>query len=302
MLRLRLRLVPELPDLSVYQDHLHTRLEGATLTAVRLNSPFLLRTVHPPVEELVGRKVVGVRRLAKQMVIVLEEEYFLVIHLMIAGRFRWAAAGAKIPGKVGQAAFDFSTGTLILTEAGKKKRASLRLVHGEVELARLDPGGLEVLETDLDAFAQRLQETNHTLKRALTDQRVFAGIGNAYSDEILLAAGLSPFKRPRSLSEEEMQRLHQATGKILRQWTQRLSEEAGEKFPAKVTAFHDAMAVHGKYRQPCPVCQSPVQRIVYAENEANYCARCQTGGRLLADRSLSRLLKDNWPKRLEDLE
>ncbi len=302
MLRLRLRLVPELPDLSVYQDHLRRRLEGATLTAVRLNSPFLLRTVDPPVEELLGRKVIGVRRLAKQMVIVLEEEYFLVIHLMIAGRFRWAAAGAKIPGKVGQAAFDFSTGTLILTEAGKKKRASLRLVHGEVELARLDPGGLEVLETDLDVFAQRLRETNHTLKRALTDQRVFAGIGNAYSDEILLAAGLSPFKRPRSLSEEEMQRLHQATGKILRQWTQRLSEEAGEKFPAKVTAFHDAMAVHGKYRQPCPVCQSPVQRIVYAENEANYCARCQTGGRLLADRSLSRLLKDNWPKRLEDLE
>ena len=294
--------MPELPDLRVYLDHLHTRLEGATLSAIRLNSPFLLRSVTPPIDELTGRKVVGVRRLAKQIVIALEDDYFMVIHLMIAGRFRWAASGAKIPGKVGQAAFDFSTGTLIITEAGKKKRASLRLVQGAAGLNDLDPGGLEVLDADFESFAQRLRETNHTLKRALTDQRVVAGIGNAYSDEILLAAGLSPFKRPSSLSDEEMQRLYQATGEILRRWTRRLSEEAGEKFPTKVSAFHDAMAVHGKYRQPCPVCQSPVQRIVYAENEANYCARCQTGGRLLADRSLSRLLKDNWPKRLEDLE
>jgi formamidopyrimidine-DNA glycosylase len=294
--------VPELPDLSVYLDHLQARLEGATLTGIRLNSPFLLRSVTPPVDELVGRNVIGVRRIAKQIVIALEGEYFLVIHLMIAGRFRWGASGAKIPGRVGQAAFDFSTGTLILTEAGKKKRASLRLVHGEAALSQLDPGGLEVLSIDLETFAQRLGETNHTLKRALTDQRVFAGIGNAYSDEILLAAGLSPFKRPSALSDEEMVRLYESAREVLRTWTQRLSAESGDKFPGKVTAFHEAMAVHGKYRQPCPVCQSPVQRIVYAENEANYCARCQTGGRLLADRSLSRLLKDNWPKRLEDLE
>lgn len=294
--------MPELPDLTVYIEHLESRLETATLQAIRLNSPFLLRSVTPPVEELIGRKVTAVRRLAKQIVIALEGDYFVVIHLMIAGRFRWAQPGAKIPGRVGQAAFDFSSGTLILTEAGKKKRASLRLVQGESALAELDPGGLEVLDADLESFTERLVATNHTLKRALTDQRVLSGIGNAYSDEILLAAGLSPFKRPGSLSEEEMHRLFDACRNTLRVWTQRLSEQAGDKFPTKVTAFHDAMAVHGKYRQPCPICQSPVQRIVYAENEANYCARCQTGGRLLADRSLSRLLKDNWPRRLEDLE
>lgn len=294
--------MPELPDLSVYLDHLEKRLTGARLEAIRLNSPFLLRTVTPKVEELIGHQVIGCRRLAKQIVIALEPDYFIVIHLMIAGRFRWADAGAKIPARGGLAAFDFTSGTLILTEASKKKRASLRLVEGESSLAELDPGGLEVVDIDLPTFAARLAETNHTLKRALTDQRVFAGIGNAYSDEILLAARLSPFKLPRGLSDEEMTRLYDACRQVLGEWTARLRSEAGEKFPTKVTAFHPAMAVHGKYREPCPQCGSPVQRIVYAENEANYCARCQTDGRLLADRSLSRLLKDNWPRRLEDLE
>ena len=294
--------MPELPDLSVYLEHLDNRLTGAKLEAIRLNSPFLLRTVTPKVEELIGHQVVGCRRLAKQIVIALEPEYFIVIHLMIAGRFRWADAGAKIPARGGLAAFDFSSGTLILTEASKKKRASLRLVEGESALAELNPGGLEVVDIDLETFAERLADTNHTLKRALTDQRVFAGIGNAYSDEVLLAARLSPFKLPRSLSDEEMARLYEACQQVLGEWTARLRTEAGEKFPTKVTAFHPAMAVHGKYREPCPQCGSPVQRIVYAENEANYCARCQTDGRLLADRSLSRLLKDNWPRRLEDLE
>jgi len=294
--------VPELPDLTVYLEHLSARLKGATLTSIRLNSPFLLRTVTPTVEDLLGREVLGVRRLAKQVVMVLTGDYFLVIHLMVAGRFRWAEPGAKVPARGGLAAFDFSTGTLILTEASKKKRASLRLVQGESALAELDPGGLEVLDADLTTFSQRLQAANHTLKRALTDQRVFAGIGNAYSDEILLSAGLSPFKLPRSLSEDQLERLYRACREVLTLWTDRLSAQAGDKFPGKVTAFHPQMAVHGKYRQPCPNCGAPVQRIVYAENEANYCAHCQTGGRLLADRSLSRLLKDNWPKRLEDLE
>ena len=294
--------MPELPDLSVYLDHLEKRFTGARLEAIRLKSPFLLRTVTPKVEELIGHQVIGCRRLAKQIVIALEPDYFIVIHLMIAGRFRWVDAGAKIPARGGLAAFDFTSGTLILTEGSKKKRASLRLVEGESSLAELDPGGLEVVDIDLPTFAARLAETNHTLKRALTDQRVFAGIGNAYSDEILLAARLSPFKLPRGLSDEEMTRLYEACRQVLGQWTARLRSEAGEKFPTKVTAFHPAMAVHGKYREPCPQCGSPVQRIVYAENEANYCARCQTDGRLLADRSLSRLLKDNWPRRLEDLE
>ena len=294
--------MPELPDLTVYLEHLSARLKGATLTSIRLNSPFLLRTVTPTVEDLIGREVLGVRRLAKQLVMVLTGDYFLVIHLMVAGRFRWAEPGAKVPARGGLAAFDFSTGTVILTEASKKKRASLRLVQGESALAELDPGGLEVLDVDLTTFSQRLQAANHTLKRALTDQRVFAGIGNAYSDEILLSAGLSPFKLPRSLSEDQLERLYRACREVLTLWTDRLSAQAGDKFPGKVTAFHPQMAVHGKYRQPCPNCGAPVQRIVYAENEANYCAHCQTGGRLLADRSLSRLLKDNWPKRLEDLE
>ncbi|MYF48665.1 MAG: formamidopyrimidine-DNA glycosylase [Gammaproteobacteria bacterium] len=294
--------MPEMPDLTVYLEHLEARLAGATLDGVRLKSPFVLRSVTPGVDEVCGLRVRSVSRLAKQIVLELEGDCFMVMHLMISGRLQWRAEGVRKPGRNVLALFDFSTGTLVFTEASKKKRAALRLVRGRAALAALDPGGLEVLQADLDAFADRLRNANHTLKRALTDQRVLAGIGNAYSDEILLTAGMSPFKRAGALSDEEAERLFSACRSVLTEWTERLRREAGDKFPAKVTAFHKEMAVHGKYRQPCPRCGSPVQRIVYAENEANYCARCQTDGRLLADRSLSRLLKDNWPKRLEDLE
>lgn len=294
--------MPEMPDLTVYLEHLEARLLGATLDGVRLGSPFVLRSVTPGVDEVRGLRVQGVRRLAKQIVLELEGDCFMVVHLMISGRLQWRAQGVRKPGRNVLALFDFSTGTLVFTEASRKKRAALRFVRGRTALAALDPGGLEVLQVDLEAFADRLRNANHTLKRALTDQRVLAGIGNAYSDEILLTAGLSPFKRAGALSDEEVERLFAACRSVLTEWTERLRLEAGGRFPAKVTAFHKEMAVHGKYRQPCPRCGSPVQRIVYAENEANYCARCQTDGRLLADRSLSRLLKDNWPKRLEDLE
>jgi formamidopyrimidine-DNA glycosylase len=294
--------VPELPDLTIYLEHIARRFEGEALTGIRLASPFLLRTVTPTIEEVSGNRLLGAHRLGKQIVLALENDFFLVIHLMISGRLQWGEAAAAVPKRRGLAAFDFESGCLVFTEASKKKRASLKLVRGDAELAALDPGGLEVLQIDRDAFAARIIDTNHTLKRALTDQKVFAGIGNAYSDEILLRARLSPFKRPVNLSEDEMTRLFDACVTVLRDWIVLLREEAGEKWPKKVTAFHEEMAVHGKYKAPCPVCGSPVQRIVYAENEANYCARCQTDGRLLADRSLSRLLKDNWPKRLEDLE
>ncbi len=294
--------MPELPDLDVYVEHLSRRIVGEPLQAIRLASPFVLRTVTPTALELSGRRVVAVSRLAKQLVIELEGAGYLVIHLMISGRLQWRDHGAAVPKRNGLAAFDFGSGTLILTEASKKKRASLRLVQGREGLAALDPGGLEVLDHDLLAFAERLRGTRHTLKRALTDQHVLAGIGNAYSDEILARARMSPFKQAHALSDAEMETLYHACREVLEEWRARLRGEAGETFPAKVTAFHPEMAVHGRYRQPCPVCGAPVQRIQYAENEANYCARCQTGGRLLADRSLSRLLKDNWPKRLEDLE
>ena len=294
--------MPELPDLTVYLEHLESRLSGATLDRVRLQSPFVLRSVTPRVDEMLGRRVRDFSRLAKQIVFELDGDGFMVMHLMISGRLQWRPEGVRKPGRNVLALFDFSTGTLVFTEASKKKRAALRFVQGRDELAAMDPGGLEVLQIDETAFAERLRTANHTLKRALTDQRVLAGIGNAYSDEILLAAGLSPFKRAGALTDEEAQRLHSACQSVLTEWTERLRHQAGDKFPTKVTAFHKEMAVHGKYRQPCPQCSAPVQRIVYAENEANYCARCQTDGRLLADRSLSRLLKDNWPKRLEDLE
>ncbi len=294
--------MPELPDLTVYLEHIERRLTGERLEHIRLASPFLLRTVTPAVEEVCGHRLVGTRRLGKQIVLALEDDYYLVIHLMISGRLQWGEPGAPVPRGRGLAAFDFESGALIFTEASKKKRASLKLVKGTGDLAALDPGGLEVLDADRSQFAARIRDANHTLKRALTDQKVFAGIGNAYSDEILLRACLSPFKRPVNLSEEEMTRLHSACVDVLQEWIERLRLEAGGKWPKKVTAFHPEMAVHGRYREPCPVCGAPVQRIVYAENEANYCAKCQTGGRLLADRSLSRLLKDNWPKRLEDLE
>ena len=303
--------MPEYPDLTVYVEHIERRVKGDRLTGIRLTSPFLLRSVTPGVDEIAGREVIAVRRLAKQLVLALADSYFVVIHLMIAGRLRWHDAKPNappqaVPKRNGLAAFDFEAGSLIFTEASKKKRASLRLVHGDTALAALGPGGLEVLEIDFDAFYTRLRETPHTVKRALTDQRVFAGIGNAYSDEILFRARMSPFKQGRHMSEDDALGLFAACRDVLTEWTARLRAEAEGKFPgqggSKVTAFHPQMAVHGKYREPCPVCGAPVQRIVRPENETNYCATCQTGGRLLADRSLSRLLKDTYPRRIEELE
>ena len=298
--------MPELPDLTVYLEHLDRRVTGETLRDIRLTSPFVLRTVSPTIEKARGRVVTGLRRLAKQIVFELEDDFFVVIHLMIAGRLQWRDAAKALSkrgrGRNALAAFDFGSGTLLLTEASKRKRASLRLIQGEDALTTLDPGGLEILATDLAGFARQLRASRHTLKRTLTDQRIFAGIGNAYSDEILLHAGLSPFKRARDLNDEEAARLHDACTTTLADWTERLRAKAGDAFPATVTAFHAEMAAHGKYRHPCPVCGAPIQRIVRAENESNYCARCQTGGRVLADRSLSRLLKETWPKRIEELE
>lgn len=303
--------MPEYPDLTVYVEHIERRVKGDRLTGVRLTSPFLLRSVTPAVDEVAGREVIAVQRLAKQLVLALADGYFVVIHLMIAGRLRWHDAKPNappqaVPKRNGLAAFDFESGSLIFTEASKKKRASLRFVHGETALAALDPGGLEVFDIDFDAFHARLLEAPHTVKRALTDQRVFAGIGNAYSDEILFRARMSPFKQGRHMSEDDARVLFAACRDVLTEWTARLRDEAEGKFPgqggSKVTAFHPDMAVHGKYREPCPVCGAPVQRIVRPENETNYCATCQTGGRLLADRSLSRLLKDTYPRRIEDLE
>src|SRR5689334_10117209 len=269
---------------------------------VRLASPFLLRSVAPPLSAIEGRTIVGLRRLGKRVVLEAEGELFLVFHLMIAGRFRWKPAASPIPGRVGLFALDFEDGTLILTEAGSKRQASLYLVEGVEALAQHDPGGLEVLEIDMPTFARALRRENHTLKRALTDPHLFSGIGNAYSDEILHRARLSPFAPTSSLSGEDVERLYAATRATLLEWTDRLRRQAGADLPEKVTAFHEEMAVHGRYRKPCPVCGSPVQRIVYAENETNYCARCQTGGRILADRALSRLLKGSWPRSIDELE
>jgi formamidopyrimidine-DNA glycosylase len=294
--------VPELPDVTVYIECLIPRIVGSRLARVRLASPFLVRSVDPPLAAVEGKGVTGLRRVGKRIVFELEEELFLVIHLMIAGRLRWREPGARPPGKVGLAAFDFERGTLLFTEASSKKRASLHAVRTEEALRRFDPGGLEVLPADLGAFTEALRRENHTLKRALTDPRLFSGIGNAYSDEILHAARLSPVRLTSQLTEEEIARLFSATKETLVTWTDRLRVEVGGGFPEKVTAFREGMAVHGRYRQPCPVCGTPVQRIAYAENETNYCARCQTGGRLLADRALSRLLKSDWPKTLEELE
>ena len=294
--------MPELPDLTVYIDHLRRRVIGTALRDIRIGNPFVLRSVTPAVEEVRGRQVKEVTRIAKQLVMEVTGETFVVLHLMIAGRLRWYEAGRALPKRNGLAAFDFDAGTLIFTEASRKKRASLRLVAGRTALDELNPGGLEVFDIDLDTFAERLRATPHTVKRALTDQRVFAGIGNAYSDEILFHARMSPFRLGRNLSDEEMAGLFAACRKVLAEWAQRLGEQTGDAFPGKVTAFQPQMAVHGKYRQPCPVCGAPVQRILRAENESNYCAKCQTGGRLLADRSLSRLLKDTYPRRIEELE
>jgi formamidopyrimidine-DNA glycosylase len=294
--------MPELPDVEIYLEALRPRIGGQSLEGLRLASPFLLRTVEPPPASFAGREVTDLRRLGKRVVIGFEGEYFAVIHLMIAGRLHWKPAGAKIPGKIGLAAFDFPTGSLMLTESGAKKRAALHLVQGEAALAAWDPGGLEVLEADLEAFRETLASESHTLKRALTDPHILSGIGNSYSDEILHRARLSPFQLTRNLTPEETERLYRATREVLAEWIERLRAEADGGFPEKVTAFHPAMAVHGRYGQPCPICGTAVQRIVYADSEANYCPTCQTGGRLLADRVLSQLLKKDWPKTLEELE
>jgi len=296
--------MPELPDVAVYTESLAAKLSGALLNRVKVLNPFLLRTAVPPIASVEGKRVVGIERLGKRVVIVLDGELFLVIHLMIAGRLRWLAAGARPPGKVSLAAFEFDVGTLLLTEAGSKRRASLHLVAGRAALEAMDPGGIDVLSCDLATFAQRLASENHTLKRALTNPRLFSGIGNAYSDEILHRARLSPVTLTRALDADATRRLFDATRSVLVEWTERLRAEAAAHggWPGKVTAFHPAMAVHGRFGQPCPVCAAPVQRIVHADNETNYCARCQTGGKLLADRALSRLLKASWPKHIDDLE
>ena len=294
--------MPELPDVVVYIEHLGTRLTGRTLTRLRLLNPFVLRSVNPPIASAEGKRVLGLRRIGKRIVFELEGGLFLVLHLMIAGRLRWLASGAKPPGRISLAAFEFDNPTLLLTEAGTKRRASIHLVEGEAALAAMDPGGLEVLEARLEDFAARLKADRHTLKRALTDPHLFSGIGNAYSDEILHRAKLSPFAQTQSLSGEDTRRLYAAVRSTLTEWTERLREEAGADLPQKVTAFREGMAVHGRFRKPCPVCGSPVQRIVYAENETNYCARCQTGGKILADRALSRLLKASWPRSIDELE
>lgn len=294
--------MPEYPDITIYLERLEPRVKGQVLERIRLASPFLLRTVDPPIEEAEGKKVRDLRRLGKRIVFCLESQLFLVLHLMIAGRLHWKERGAKLTRRVGLAAFDFPSGSLTLTEAGTKKRASLHLVRGEKALADLDPGGLEVLETDEATFRAALAGENHTLKRALTDPRLFSGIGNAYSDEILHRAKLSPLAMSQRLSQEEIARLFQSVRQTLLEWAERLRQEAGEDFPENVTAFREGMAVHGRFGKPCPVCGSAVQRIVYAENETNYCPRCQTGGKLLADRSLSRLLKNDWPRTIEELD
>jgi len=294
--------MPELPEAETYLWALRPRIVGRTLERVRIASPFLVRSVDPPVGALEGRKVVGLRRLGKRIVFCFEGDLFLVLHLMIAGRLHWKPLGAKLPGRMGLAAFDFENGTLTLTEAGTKRRAALNVVRGEAALAMHDPGGLEVLDADLATFRARLESENHTTKRALTDPHLFSGIGNAYSDEILHRARMSPFKQTRSVTPEESERLFLAIREVCTEWIARLRDETGDDFPEKVTAFRPGFAVHGRFGLPCPVCGTPVQRIVYADADMNYCPTCQTEGRLLADRALSQLLKKDWPKTLEELE
>ncbi|HEY7714597.1 MAG TPA: DNA-formamidopyrimidine glycosylase family protein [Candidatus Binatia bacterium] len=294
--------MPELPDVTIYLEALAERVLQQPIQKVRIASPFVLRSFDPPINEAEEKKVLALRRLGKRIVFALEDELFLIVHLMIAGRLHWKPRGAKIARKYGQAAFDFPNGTLLLTEAGTKKRASIYLVRGEAALREHDPGGLDVLDATLERFREMLTRENHTLKRSLTDPRLFSGIGNAYSDEILHRARLSPVRLTQQMSKDEIERLYHAARESLTEWIDRLRAERGSRFPEKVTAFRPDMAVHGKYRKPCPMCGSPVQRIVHAENETNYCAECQTGGKLLADRSLSRLLKDDWPRTLEELE
>jgi len=294
--------VPELPDIVAYLTALEPRVVGQPLIRVRLASPFLLRSVDPPLAQAEGCRVLGLRRLGKRIVFDLEGNLHLVLHLMIAGRLHWRPSGAALGTRTSLAAFDFPEGTLVLTEAGSKNRASLHIVRGEAALAEHARGGLEVLESDLSGFREALTRENHTLKRALTDPRLFSGIGNAYSDEILHRARLSPARLTSRLSGEEISTLYRATRGVLGEWTERLGAQARKSFPEKVTAFREGMAVHGRYGKPCPVCGTKVQRIVYAENQANYCPTCQTGGKLLADRALSQLLRSDWPKTLEELE
>ena len=294
--------MPELPDITVYLDALATRVLGRTLERVDVMSPFVLRSTEPPLASSHGKRVTGVRRLGKRIVVALDGDLFLVIHLMIAGRLQWKTGPAKLGRRSTLAAFMFETGTLVLTEAGTKRRASLHLLRGEDALRSFDRGGLEVLETSPEAFAARLASESHTVKRALADPRLFSGIGNAYSDEILHRARLSPLLLTGRLTAEQVERLHAATQEVLRAWTQRLRAETGDGWPEKVTAFREGFAVHGRFRQPCPACGEPVQRIRYADNETNYCARCQTGGRLLADRGLSRLLRSDWPRLLDEMD
>jgi formamidopyrimidine-DNA glycosylase len=294
--------MPELPDITVYLEALQRLVVGQPLEAIRVASPSLLRTADPPIQAAEARTVVGARRIGKRIALALDGDLFLVVHLMIAGRFHWRRRGARLQAKITHAAFDFPNGTLVLTEASSRKRASLHLVRGEEALRQFDPGGVEPLEVDLAAFRAALTRENRTLKRALTDPTVFSGIGNAYSDEILHRARLSLARLTRSLDDGETARLFEATRSTLAEWIERLRAEAGDGFPERVTAFRKDMAVHGRYRQPCPVCGTPVQRIVYAENECNYCPTCQTGGRLLADRALSRLLGEARPRTLEELE
>jgi formamidopyrimidine-DNA glycosylase len=293
--------MPELPDVVVYVESVARRVVGRRLERIRLISAFVLRTAVPPIAAAESRQVDAVRRLGKRIVFVLEGEFFLIVHLMIAGRLRWLERGAKPPARITLALFEFADGTLAFTEAGTKKRASLHLVQGETALSAFDMGGLELEHSDPERFRERLLRENHTLKRALTDPRLFSGIGNAYSDEILHRARLSPIALTHKLAEAEIGRLYHAARETLAEWTARLRAEADDGFPTAVTAFRPEMAVHGKFGQPCPVCGAPVQRIVYAENETNYCARCQTGGTILADRSLSRLLKASWPRSIDEL-
>jgi len=294
--------MPEYPDITIYIERLRAFVNLQSLEKIRFASPFFLRTAQPPIGSIHGAMVRGIERMGKRIVFEFDNEHFLVIHLMVAGRLRWRKKNCKLPGKIGLAVFDFPNGSLLITEAGTKKRASLHFVKGRSDLARLDPGGLEVFEASVDEFESALLAENHTLKRSLTDPHIISGIGNTYSDEILHRARLSPLQLTQKLTGDQIQRLYHATRAVLGEWTQRLRDEVGDRFPDKVTAFRDMMAVHGRYRQPCPDCGTAVQRIRYAANETNYCPQCQTGGRLFADRSMSRLLKRDWPRTLEELE
>lgn len=294
--------MPELPEITAYVEALERTIGGRRLDNIRVRSPSLVRTWDPPLSAAEGLRVLALERLGKRLVWAMEEDLYLVFHLMITGRFRWAKPGAAVPKKRAHGAFDFPNGTLLLTEQSTKKRASLHVVRGREALAALDPGGIEVLDASLRVFSEALTAESRTLKRALTDPRVFSGIGNAHSDEILLFAGLSPLQRTGNLSEDEIELLYQVVRSSLTEWTERLRQEFGDGFPTKITAFHPAMAAHGKYGEPCPLCGSPIQRIKYADRETNYCATCQTGGKVLADRGMSRLLGDDWPRTLEELE